>query len=329
MGTPTYMYAAVDTGYIYVSDDSGATWTEITSVGSKAWRKIRCDATGQYVLAMARNQNYYYSDDFGSTWNAVAVSRDWRGCDVSGDGATMIIGSFDGNNPRISTDYGATWGNSTAGTNNSDLAVDTDGSHFIRAHYGNYLEISTNSDTSWADTTGAGSRNWRECAIDGDGSAMIGVYDGGGIYYTTNGGTSWTSAGVSITWASKADVSPDGTTMVGIADGKSHISTNSGTSWTSDSSSENWNDMVCSETGTYIIGARTKSGASYPHISDDSGATWTALTGAGSRTWKTVCMSSNEPTASGWSHKFNGVANASISKINGVAIANISKVNGI
>ena len=31
----------------------------------------------------------------------------------------------------------------------------------------------------------------------------------------------------------------------------------------------------------------------------------------------------------GWSHKFLGVANASIAKINGVAIANIAKVNGV
>ena len=31
----------------------------------------------------------------------------------------------------------------------------------------------------------------------------------------------------------------------------------------------------------------------------------------------------------GWAHKFNGVANASISKINGVAKASISKVNGV
>lgn len=31
----------------------------------------------------------------------------------------------------------------------------------------------------------------------------------------------------------------------------------------------------------------------------------------------------------GWAHKFNGVANASISKINGIAKASISKVNGV
>ena len=36
-----------------------------------------------------------------------------------------------------------------------------------------------------------------------------------------------------------------------------------------------------------------------------------------------------DSVAVGWSHKFNGVANASIAKINGVAIASISKVNGV
>ncbi len=33
--------------------------------------------------------------------------------------------------------------------------------------------------------------------------------------------------------------------------------------------------------------------------------------------------------AAGWTHKFLGVANASIGKINGVAIADIKAVNGV
>jgi len=327
MAVPTYMYAAVSTGYIYVSSDSGTTWTEKTTPGSKAWRRIRCDSTGQYVLAFARNNNYWVSDDFGDTWTEVSTNRDWRGGDVSGDGATMIIGSFDGNNPRISTDYGVTWSNANAGTNNADLASDYDGSSLIRAHYGNYIELSTDSDANWNNSTGAGSRNWRAVSISHDGATLLGAYDGGGAYYSTNSGSSWSSAGLTITWAGKANISPNGSVLIVIADGKSHISTNSGTSWTSDSNSENWNDMVASNTGTYLLGARTKSGASYPHISSDSGANWTALSGAGSKTWATVAMSTNEP--SGWSNDFNGVANASIAKINGIAIASIAKVNGI
>lgn len=323
MAAPQYMYAAVDTGYIYVSDDGGTTWTEKTTPGSKAWRKIRCSNSGQYVLAMARNQNYWYSDDFGDTWKEVSVSRDWRGCDVSGNGNTMIIGSFDGNSPRISIDYGTSWANSNAGTNNTDLSVDEDGTNLIRANYGNYMEISTNSDASWSDTTGAGSRNWRECAMDDDGSNAIGIYDGGDIYYTTSGGSSWTAAGVSMTWATKAAISGDGTTMIGVADGKSHISTDSGASWTSDASSESWQDIVVNTDGSYLLGARTKSGASYPHISDDGGATWTALTGAGSRTWKTVAFGQPVSTISDPSYYFKLDGNA-----NEEVVGNDGTING-
>lgn len=326
---PQYIYAGASGNYLYRSSDNGSSWTAITSLGVQSWRKVRCSNSGQYVLAMERNSNYWVSNDYGATWSTIAVSRDWRGCDVSGDGSTMIIGSFSGNNPRISTDYGVTWGDSNAGTNNTDVGVDGTGTNLIRANYGNYMELSTNSDASWSDATGAGSRNWRECGISDDGQSLIGVYDGGGAYYSINGGSTWTSSGLSITGAGKAHISSNGAVFIVIADGKSHISTNSGSSWTSDASSENWNDMVSSYTGAYLLGARTKSGASYPHVSEDGGSTWTALTSAGSRTWTTVAMSTEESVATGWSHNFNGVSNANIGKINGVAIASIAKVNGV
>ncbi len=49
------MVIAESTGYIYVSQDSGATWTQQTSAGSRAWEAVGITPDGKTIIAGASN----------------------------------------------------------------------------------------------------------------------------------------------------------------------------------------------------------------------------------------------------------------------------------
>ena len=72
-------------GYIRRSIDNGASWTAITSAGSKIWKRITVSANGNRILASDSECNLFYSSNAGSSWQTIPTSifRDY--------GITQII----------------------------------------------------------------------------------------------------------------------------------------------------------------------------------------------------------------------------------------------
>ncbi|MCA9301739.1 exo-alpha-sialidase, partial [Candidatus Saccharibacteria bacterium] len=67
----TKLAAVVSGGYIYTSTNSGVTWTEATSAGSRAWSSITSSSDGTKLAATigGYDDDYIYtSTDSGATW---------------------------------------------------------------------------------------------------------------------------------------------------------------------------------------------------------------------------------------------------------------------
>ncbi|MFH1739957.1 MAG: hypothetical protein ABIH23_13180, partial [bacterium] len=72
-GSGRYVAAVGYGGYIWVSDNYGATWMQRGTV--RDWIGISVSNSGQYMLAITSegfSGQRYVSNNYGATWNAVA-----------------------------------------------------------------------------------------------------------------------------------------------------------------------------------------------------------------------------------------------------------------
>lgn len=78
-------------GSIYTSTDSGTTWTQQTSAGSRSWRSITSSSDGTKLAAVTYNDSIYTSTDSGATWTerTSAGSRYWSSITSSSDGTKL------------------------------------------------------------------------------------------------------------------------------------------------------------------------------------------------------------------------------------------------
>ena len=93
--------ATVFGGNIWTSTDSGATWTEDTSVGStKEWIGITSSSDGTKLAATVFEGNIWTSTDSGATWTedtSVGSTKDWHLITSSSDGTKLAATVFGGN----------------------------------------------------------------------------------------------------------------------------------------------------------------------------------------------------------------------------------------
>ncbi|MCC7137281.1 MAG: hypothetical protein IT460_02490 [Planctomycetes bacterium] len=208
---PKQALAVTDTGFVFASQDGGATWTRPGNLGASVTRVVGVPgAAGTWLVAGA---GVAVSKDFGSTWQRTLVSPDAedRVVDLERlpDGTWLALWEREA---RLSTskDGGATWENGTMGrptpgraTFAADVAVDPkDPKHLLLATR-SVAEPGTKDDrdggpyesrdggTTWTllDAGLKGDRNvWRErwnqgaaAAIDPSGALLYAVH-GVGVF---------------------------------------------------------------------------------------------------------------------------------------------------
>lgn len=112
-------------GRLYISEDSGTTWTEVQPGGDvpQTWSEIKINEDGSVILACAEagrtsktTGGAWLSTDGGSTWtdidpNGVLYESYWSRAAMSDDGKYIILAPNFRTSGKIelSTDYGATW----------------------------------------------------------------------------------------------------------------------------------------------------------------------------------------------------------------------------
>jgi hypothetical protein len=93
-------------GHVYVSSDSGATWTNVTLSGSYpgGFSSVSMDATGQYMIACcygSSTQNHFvYSTNYGVTWtdatNLESLTNSLNTCYITLDAGSAFAGKYGG-----------------------------------------------------------------------------------------------------------------------------------------------------------------------------------------------------------------------------------------
>jgi hypothetical protein len=256
---------------IYVSTDSGTTWTQTTAPYG-VWTSVASSVDGKKLVAVSRSslgshsQNtagvILTSDDFGTNWTLTsAVSNVWTSVACSADGVKLVAVSS-------SEDV---WGRQGDGL----------------------IHTSTNSGATWT-VTSAPSRYWGAVASSTDGTKLVAAC--GDIYTSTNSGANWTlTSAPSSSWTSVAS-SADGIKLVAGGynnGGLIYVSTNSGVTWRATSPwPDGWTSVASSADGTTLVAVAGDADFGVSVTSMNSGATWTEI-GNGGANWSTVATAAD------------------------------------
>lgn len=291
-----YGIACVLGEFIYVSSDSGMTWTPKINDTARNWRSVACSQDGSIQFAAADNNNVFYSVDFGVTWiestsgtvfAATAVSCSSYGETVvfagkSGAGSGFIARGIKSGASSFSWNTLFVGG---AGVN--DVACSGSGNFTLLGRDTSPLYIFNTFQYS-SGVTASPPRRWVCTASDTSGTIIYAVNSTDKVYKSTNGGLGWIEVGT-ISGFKKICCSANGTVVAAITlNDQIVVSTNSGSSWTVRDSARSWQDIACSSTGANMV-ACVSNGQIY--TSTNSGTSWIARDSA--RNWTAVSCSSS------------------------------------
>ncbi|MGO8839119.1 MAG: WD40/YVTN/BNR-like repeat-containing protein [Limisphaerales bacterium] len=264
----TRLAAAINSGYIYTSTNSGTTWTNNGgSSGSLYWSAIASSADGTKLVASVG-----YTAHSASQLGAIYTS----------------------------TNSGVTWTAHTSSPLSSGLAwasvaSSADGTKLAGAVRSGPIYISVNSGTNWSAGTGSSGYLWTSIASSSDGTKLVAVEGNGSILTSTNYGSNWTvQATSSIVWTGVAS-SSDGTRLIATgSSGQIYTSANSGATWVAQNSpvTGSSTSVASSADGSRLA---TTSGGSTGNIfiSSNFGSTWTQPAGAPTVSWADIASSAD------------------------------------
>ncbi|HEU6447413.1 MAG TPA: hypothetical protein VFV23_03120 [Verrucomicrobiae bacterium] len=249
-------------GDVYVSSDSGQTWSSTGAGGlsSASWRAVASSADGSRLVAVVYGGSLYTSTNFGSSWQGNSgVSGNLYSVATSADGRKSVAVVYGGS---IYTNSGTAWAavGGTSPGNWISVASSDDGSKLVAAITGGSIYISSNSGRTWSAASGTSGKSWQSVASSSDGSklaAAINNASSGGIYISTDSGSSWThTSAPAKTWLSIAS-SADGNRLVAVSDsGSIYTSGNGGTTWQQQTNgfygSPSWESVASSADGSKL-----------------------------------------------------------------------------
>ena len=297
------MAAAAKDNSIWLSSDSGRTWSKSNS-GIKNWKAITCDDDGEIIYAVEEDGKIYKGvaeKEEGEIkrweWSAVYPSgngkKKWSSITCSDDG-TKVFATVKQGKIYKSLDNGTSWSESYISIKNwSAITCSANGVKVYANVMGGGIYRSTNTGSSWVEAPNSGNRNWSAITCS-DGSDGYATNMGEKIYKSNNNGANWAPITESGTvnmatdrnWSAITCSSNGGiiyATTNGTTDGKIYKSTNididiTWTEITSNiggldmSTSRNWSAITCSNDGNIVAGT-VKNGKIY--ISSNSGDNFT------------------------------------------------------
>ncbi len=242
----THLAAAASYGCLYVSGDSGATWTQARTAETgaepqRAWQAVVSSADGRNLAALASYEAVFTSADYGQTWRATGPTLDWAAVASSADGANLVAADYDMGGIYTSTNAGLSWLRTSAPSKRwRCISSSADGTRLVAgtdygSEYGDLPAIYASSDsgTTWS-LTSAPRQPWQTVASSADGTKLVaGVY-GGFIYVSTDAGVSWAPADVpSLRWSSVSSSGHGDKLFAAAWEGQVYISPDAGKTWTS------------------------------------------------------------------------------------------------
>jgi hypothetical protein len=279
-------------GSVYTSADAGATWTERTAAGNRAWASIASSADGTKLAAVASDlSSIWTSADSGNNWQEKTASgqRFWVSITMSIDGSRMAaVALGDGtaaDDGKIYTwaqsagnAFGAgPWTARTPSRNWRSIASSADGSKLVAAVYNDALDaqppiyLSSDFGVTWAPSPAwpvgqPDTHSFYRVASSQDGTKLAAAERFGKIYTSSDSGLSWTARTPDGGFNSIA-MSSDGNTVVAVQPvssdplgGQIHISTDGGATWALRQKAKSWRSAALSADGNRIVAAVNNGG---------------------------------------------------------------------
>jgi hypothetical protein len=157
------MVAGGDNMALYVSTNSGATWTAKTPVNSGAWTSIKMSGSGQVMVATlydgdADDNGVWISADSGVTWARTLESEGMVASSVSRDGSTIAVARYRGEVLSgaiyVSRDAGATWEAEPAPDDAwTGIGLSASGERMVVAAELGFMQVATSTTTTTTTTT--------------------------------------------------------------------------------------------------------------------------------------------------------------------------------
>lgn len=174
-----------------LTTDAGATWADVTGLGSGYWITCAMSQTGTYRYALLNSSSTYrVSSDEGVNWNSVALpTSTWKDIAVSNSGQIVYLA---GGNNRIykSTDFGQTfsWVNQTTTMSSAGyIATSGDGQTVVVFDANSTIKVSADGATTWQAETSLGSKYWYAGDVSDDGTKIVAPVATNGNYIYKNG----------------------------------------------------------------------------------------------------------------------------------------------
>jgi len=270
--------AAARQGDIYVSNDSGASWTPRSTF--EYWTSIASSADGSKLAAVAGiNGLIYISSDYGVTWTYHEWYRNWQAITSSADGSKLAAVDL-GGKIYTSTDSGENWTPRESNRNWKSIVSSSDGTKLAAVVYGGQIYTSNDSGVSW--TARASDKSWYSITSSADGSKLAAVVIGGQIYTSIDSGISWTAHGSDKSWYSITS-SAEGSKLAAVeSSGYIHTSTDSGMSWTIRDYNSFWRGITSSADGSRLFAVADYDGLILSSAGAVPAITYTTPAGTGS-----------------------------------------------
>jgi hypothetical protein len=86
--------AAANDDYIYLSNDYGATFAELTNGGLRKWRQVRCSNDCSTIVGITSTQDpIFISYDYGVNWTAITDLgiKKWFNVTMDGDASRLLL----------------------------------------------------------------------------------------------------------------------------------------------------------------------------------------------------------------------------------------------
>ena len=184
---------------LYVSTDSGASWTETRPAGDvdAFWAGLAVSSDGGRMLAVSSTSNVaYVSTNGGNTWTGHTINAGVSGLTdlcASSDGMTAYAAATD-MAMWATTDAGTTWTNLSlsglSGTSIWRLGCSADGTTVYGATDAEVFSSSDNG-TTWTVVQPAGNNGvWYDISCSADGQKVLASGDQG-LVFSPDGGINW------------------------------------------------------------------------------------------------------------------------------------------
>jgi photosystem II stability/assembly factor-like uncharacterized protein len=201
------------TGGIFISEDAGATWADISPAGSDdEWRSIAISGDGSKIVAVADDDTdeVFISDDSGATWDSTEVDNvtSWDTVAISDDGNKILVG---GENlgtlaalVQFSEDGGDNWADVTPFDEElaftTRVAMSSTGDKLAVSIFGydgdeyDMVFISEDDGANWTDVTPDDpvANPWNAFAMSDNGAILSVLDEDDVMYISSDDGANWT-----------------------------------------------------------------------------------------------------------------------------------------